>query len=57
MAMLAGQMLMQPEVRKGVGKLAKYLLVFGGLGVAILAFIVLAKKYSYPPQHQQLSHP
>ncbi len=45
MAMLAGQMLMQPEVRKGIGKLAKYLLVFGGLGVAVLAFIMLAKKF------------
>ncbi|TKJ26215.1 MAG: hypothetical protein CEE42_05230 [Promethearchaeota archaeon Loki_b31] len=45
MAMLAGQMLMQPEVRKGIGKLAKYLLIFGGLGIAVLAFIVLAKKF------------
>jgi len=45
MAMLAGQMLMQPEVRKGIGKVAKYLLVFGGLGVAVLAFIMLAKKF------------
>jgi hypothetical protein len=45
MAMLAGQMLMQPEVRKGIGKVAKYLLMFGGLGVAVIAFIVLAKKF------------
>lgn len=45
MAMLAGQMLMQPEVRKGIGKVAKYLLLFGGLGVAVIAFIVLAKKF------------
>lgn len=45
MAMLAGQMLMQPEVRKGIGKVAKYLLVFGGLGVAVLAFIMLSKKF------------
>lgn len=45
MAMLAGKLLMQPEVRKGIGKVAKYLLVFGGLGVAVLAFIMLAKKF------------
>ena len=46
-AMLASSvipMLMQPEVRKGVGKLAKYLLIFGGLGVGILAFILISKK-------------
>ena len=45
MAMLAGSMLMQPEVRKGIGKVAKYLLLFGGLGVAVIAFIVLSKKF------------
>ena len=49
MAMLAGSvlpMLMQPEVRKGMSKLAKYLLLFGGLGVGILAYILIAKKFN-----------
>ncbi len=49
MAMLASSvlpMLMQPEVRKGMGKLAKYLLIFGGLGVGILAYIIVAKKWN-----------
>ena len=47
MAMLAGSvlpMLMQPEVRKGMSKLAKYLLIFGTMGVGILAFVLISKK-------------
>lgn len=37
-------MLMKPEVRKGAGKLVKYLLIFGTMGVGILAFVFMAKK-------------
>lgn len=47
MAMLAGSvlpMLMQPEVRKGMSKLVKYLLIFGTMGVGILAFVLISKK-------------
>lgn len=43
MAMLL-PMLADPKVRKGMGKLVKNLLVFGGLGVGVLLFIFFVKK-------------
>ncbi len=37
-------MLANPEARKGMSKVFKYLLIFGGLGAGVLLFIFLIKK-------------
>ncbi len=37
-------MLANPEARKGMSKVFKYLLIFGGLGAGVLLFILLIKK-------------
>ena len=38
-------MLLNPETRKKGSNVGKYLLIFGALGVAIIAFIFIAKKF------------
>ena len=44
MAQMIPMLMTNPNARKGMSKVAKYMLMFGGLGVAVMVFIFVIKK-------------